>query len=134
MALKEKHQAFALAFIETWDKTKAAIKAGYSKQSARSIGHELYQRPDIQSEIRRLMKELYLNPFRLAKERIEVAMCPADEMKAKGIRYSDKDKYLRAIEKNMDVFTAGDDLPVDMEEVDAMTDSQLEAEYDRYTR
>lgn len=47
MALNERQKAFADYYIQTGNATEAAIKAGYSEKTARSIGSENLTKPDI---------------------------------------------------------------------------------------
>ena len=47
MALNERQKAFADYYIQTGNATDAAIKAGYSEKTARSIGSENLTKPDI---------------------------------------------------------------------------------------
>lgn len=56
--LTPKQQKFADYYIETGNATEAAIKAGYSKKTARVIGQENLQKPAIKSYIDKRMKEL----------------------------------------------------------------------------
>ena len=51
MKLSIKQQAFADYYIELGDATKAVIKAGYSKKTARSIGSENLTKPNIKNYI-----------------------------------------------------------------------------------
>ena len=47
MALNERQKAFADYYIQTGNATEAAVKAGYSEKTARSIGSENLTKPDI---------------------------------------------------------------------------------------
>ncbi|WP_204123129.1 terminase small subunit [Lacticaseibacillus mingshuiensis] len=58
MALTVKQQKFADEFIISGNATQAAIKAGYSKQSARKIGNENQTKPDIRAYIDAKRKEI----------------------------------------------------------------------------
>lgn len=46
-------------FVETGNATEAAVRAGYSKKSAKFIGHENYTKPYLRDEIERLQGELH---------------------------------------------------------------------------
>lgn len=61
MALSHKQQAFINAYLESWNATQAAIEAGYSSKTARSIGHENLTKPDIAEEIQRRVDEITLS-------------------------------------------------------------------------
>lgn len=58
MKLTPKQKAFADYYIETGNATEAAIKAGYSKKTARVIGQENLTKPAIKTYIDERMKEL----------------------------------------------------------------------------
>jgi phage terminase small subunit len=49
--LTDKQQAFINEYLKCFNATKAAIEAGYSEKSARSIGAENLTKPDIADEI-----------------------------------------------------------------------------------
>ena len=49
--LTDKNWAFVLEYVKDWNATQAAIRAGYSEDTAGSIGHELLKKPEIQQSI-----------------------------------------------------------------------------------
>ena len=55
--LTEKQKLFAKEYLIDLNATQAAIRAGYSKKSAYSIGGELLKKPEIQDEIQLQMAE-----------------------------------------------------------------------------
>ena len=57
MALNERQKAFADYYIQTGNATEAAVKAGYSEKTARSIGAENLTKPDISAYIRERLDE-----------------------------------------------------------------------------
>ena len=57
MALNGRQKAFADYYIQTGSATEAAIKAGYSEKTARSIGAENLTKPDISAYIRERLDE-----------------------------------------------------------------------------
>ena len=57
MALNERQKAFADYYIQTGNATEAAIKAGYSEKTARSIGSENLTKPDVSAYIRERLDE-----------------------------------------------------------------------------
>lgn len=58
MALEPKQQVFVDKYFELgFNATKAALAAGYSKRSARSIASENLTKPDIKAEIERRLSE-----------------------------------------------------------------------------
>lgn len=56
--LTPKQQKFADYYIETGNATEAAIKAGYSKKTAKQIGQENLTKPYLKEYIDKRMKEL----------------------------------------------------------------------------
>lgn len=56
--LTQKQQRFVDEYIISGNATQAAIKAGYSKRTARKIGQENLTKPDIKTEIARRNAEI----------------------------------------------------------------------------
>lgn len=67
--LTEKQRLFCIYYIKCFNATKAAIKAGYSKNSAGEQGYQLLQKPSIKNEIQRL-KRNKLNRAMLSEDDI----------------------------------------------------------------
>lgn len=65
MKLTPKQQAFADYYIETGNATESAVKAGYSKKTAKEIGCENLTKPNIKNYIDERMKAM--NDKRIAK-------------------------------------------------------------------
>ncbi len=61
MGLTKKQKAFVEYYLQDWNATQAAIKAGYSKRTAGSIGNENLLKPEIQSEIQRRLSEICMS-------------------------------------------------------------------------
>lgn len=57
MALNEKQERFVEEYLVDLNATQAAIRAGYSEKTARSIGQRLLTNVDIQEEIQREKKD-----------------------------------------------------------------------------
>lgn len=57
MALTDKQKIFCQEYIKDLNATQAAIRAGYSEETARSIASENLSKPDIKAEIDRLKLE-----------------------------------------------------------------------------
>lgn len=55
--MNHRQQRFALEYLVDLNATRAAIRAGYSRRSARDTGSRLLTNPDIQTEIARLRAE-----------------------------------------------------------------------------
>lgn len=58
MPLTDKQSAFVSHYLASWNATQAAISAGYSAKTARSIGAENLTKPDIQAAIQARLSEL----------------------------------------------------------------------------
>lgn len=58
MPLTDKQSAFVSHYLASWNATQAAIRAGYSAKTARSIGAENLTKPDIQAAIQARLSEL----------------------------------------------------------------------------
>jgi len=56
--MTEKQKRFADYYIETGNATEAAVRAGYSKKTARFIGNENLTKPNIKAYIDEKLKEL----------------------------------------------------------------------------
>lgn len=55
--LTNKEKVFCLEYVTHWNGTKAAIDAGYSKNSAKEIAYENLTKPHIQAEIQRVLDQ-----------------------------------------------------------------------------
>lgn len=71
MKLSPKQKAFAEYYIETGNATESAIKAGYSKKTARVIGQENLLKPALKSYIDEKMKEIESKRIAKAEEVLE---------------------------------------------------------------
>ena len=56
--LSKKQKLFVEYYLQTWNATQAAIKAGYSKRSARFIGSQNLTKVYIAKEIKRRVDEV----------------------------------------------------------------------------
>lgn len=52
-----KQQLFISEYLQDFNATQAAIRAGYSKKTAYSIGNELLKKPDIQQALHAAMSQ-----------------------------------------------------------------------------
>jgi hypothetical protein len=59
--LSDKQRAFIEYYLTHWNATQAAIAAGYSAKTARSIGSENLTKPDIQAAIQARLTELKMS-------------------------------------------------------------------------
>ncbi len=55
--LTDRQETFCKEYIIDYNATQAAIRAGYSKKTARSVGSENLTKPDILARVRALQKE-----------------------------------------------------------------------------
>lgn len=55
--LTDKQRLFCREYLTDLNATQAAIRAGYSEKTARSIGQENLTKPDIQAEVQRMMRK-----------------------------------------------------------------------------
>jgi len=56
MALTDKQEMFCQEYLVQLNATKSAIQAGYSEQTAHSIGHENLSKPEIKARIKQLQE------------------------------------------------------------------------------
>ena len=70
--LTPKQKKFVDNYIESGNATQSAIKAGYSKKTAKSVGSENLTKPDIKSYIEKKMKEIESYKIMDAKEAMEL--------------------------------------------------------------
>lgn len=70
--LTPKQKKFADNYIESGNATQSAIKAGYSKKTAKSVGSENLTKPDIKSYIEKKIKEIESHKIMDAKEAMEL--------------------------------------------------------------
>ncbi len=57
MALNSKQQMFVDSYLQCFNRTKAALDAGYSEKTAYSIGAELLKKPEIKEAISQRLSE-----------------------------------------------------------------------------
>ena len=55
--LSPKQEAFCLEYLKDLNATQAAIRAGYSEDSARQIGSETLSKPAIEARLKQLLTE-----------------------------------------------------------------------------
>lgn len=74
--LTEKQKQFCREYIYDWNATRAAKAAGYSEDTARSIGSENLTKPDIQAYISEIQKDLEkiagISRLRLINEHLNI--------------------------------------------------------------
>lgn len=57
MALSDRERRFVDSYLKTWNKTRAAMEAGYSAKTAGSVGFEIYNRPHVKEAIKERMED-----------------------------------------------------------------------------
>lgn len=95
MALTEKQKRFADEYLTDLNATQAAIRAGYSRKTAYSIGDENLRKPEIQKYIQERLKERQ-ERFEITQEMIVNELCKLGFAKidAEFLKPSDKIKAL----------------------------------------
>lgn len=71
MGLTEKQKRFCDYYVESANATEAAIKAGYSKKTARKIGSENLSKPDIKTYIDEQLEKMHSKRVADAQEVLE---------------------------------------------------------------
>ena len=61
MSLNPKRRAFIEHYLQTWNATEAARRAGYSERSAYSQGHRLLKNAEVQEAIQKRLAELKMS-------------------------------------------------------------------------
>lgn len=74
--LSEKQKKFCREYIYDWNATRAAKAAGYSEDTAGSIGSENLQKPEIQAHITEIQKDLEkvagISRLRIVQEHLNI--------------------------------------------------------------
>lgn len=70
--LTKKQQQFADSYVKYGNATQAALEAGYSEHTARSIGQENLTKPDIKTYINERMKKIESNKIMDATEALQL--------------------------------------------------------------
>ncbi|MDB8805027.1 terminase small subunit [Romboutsia sp. 1001216sp1] len=68
MKLTPKQKAFADFYIELGNATESAIKAGYSKKTAKEVGYENLTKPHIKNYVEERMKQIESDRIAKAEE------------------------------------------------------------------
>ena len=96
MKLNARQKAFCEYYVVCSNATEAAIKAGYSKKTARVIGQENLTKPYIKKKINELSQKIACNSIMTAKERQEYL---TKLINAADVKVSDKLKALDILNK-----------------------------------
>ncbi len=77
--LTDKQRAFVLEYVKDWNGTQAAIRAGYSEDSASEIAYENLRKPQIRQLIDRHFEDMGLTADRILAEQMALAFSNADD-------------------------------------------------------
>ena len=77
--LTDKQRAFVLAYVQCWNASEAARQAGYSHETAGSIGHENLKKPEIRVAIDRYLQDMGLTADRILAEQMALGFANADD-------------------------------------------------------
>lgn len=102
MKLTEKQQRFCDYYIETGNATEAAIKAGYSKKTAKETGYENLTKPHLKKYIDERMQEIASNRIMGAQEALELLTSIARGELTEEVVVSFMDGYEK-VEKKPDI-------------------------------
>lgn len=84
--LTTKEESFCLEFCVDWNATQAAIRAGYSKRTAKSIGCENLTKLDIQSKIEEIRSDLSkaseISALKIIREHAKIAFTDAGQFRS----------------------------------------------------
>lgn len=69
--MREKQKKFCDEYLKDRNATQAAIRAGYSKKTARSIASEILTKPDIKSYIKQQLEKIHNADIASAEEVME---------------------------------------------------------------
>ena len=106
-----KQELFIQEYIKTGNATSSAIKAGYSKKTARAIGQENLTKPYIKKRIEELSQKIANNNIMTAKERQEYLtklinsdyVKVSDKLKALDILNKMTVEYIQKVEVNGEI-------------------------------
>ena len=97
-----KQELFIQEYIKTGNATNSAIKAGYSKKTARAIGQENLTKPALKKRIEELSQKIACNNIMTAKERQEYL---TKLINSEDVKVSDKLKALDILNKMTGEYT-----------------------------
>ena len=113
--MTHRQELFIQEYIKTGNATNSAIKAGYSKKTARVIGQENLTKPYIKKKINELSQKIACNSIMTAKERQEYLtklinaadVKVSDKLKALDILNKMTGEYIQKVEVNDSLFYVG---------------------------
>lgn len=106
--LTEKQELFIQEYLVDLNATQAAIRAGYSENTAYSIGNENLKKPEIAEKIRELMAEREertgITQDKVLDELAEVGFAKKNAVHGIKMKMSDKIKALELLGKHLGMF------------------------------
>ena len=108
MALTAKQQRFVDEYLVDLNATQAALRAGYSPRSARSIGPELLEKPAVAQAVAAAVGERAgrtgITQDRVVEELSNIAFAQAGDRSDAGLKVSNKLKALELLGKHLGMF------------------------------
>lgn len=117
MALNAKQNRFVEEYPVDLNATQAAIRAGYSKKTAYSIGQRLLKDVEIQEAIQKAMKDRSertgITQDKVVEELGKVAFAEAHDYTDADLKYGNKLKALELLGKHLGMFEKRDSYDVE---------------------
>lgn len=117
MALNAKQNRFVEEYPVDLNATQAAIRAGYSKKTAYSIGQRLLKDVEIQEAIQKAMKDRSertgITQDKVVEELGKVAFAEAHDYTDADLKYGNKLKALELLGKHLGMFEKRDGYDVE---------------------
>lgn len=105
MALTAKQKMFVQEYLVDLNATQAALRAGYSKKTAFSIGNENLKKPEIQVAIQKAMqkreKRVEINQDYVIGKLLEITEKDASDMPESDLKYGNKLKAIELLGKHL---------------------------------
>lgn len=106
--LTEKQELFVQEYLIDLNATQAAIRAGYSENTAYSIGNENLKKPEIVERIHEAMRErlerTHVTQDMVLSELVEVGFAKKNAVNGIRLKMSDKLKALDMLGRHMGMF------------------------------
>ena len=106
--LTEKQQRFVSEYLVDLNATQAAVRAGYSRKTAYSMGQRLLKKVEVQEAIR-LAKQERLERTKITQDYVleklcEIAELPASDAPDSDLKYTNKLRALELLGKHLGLF------------------------------
>lgn len=113
MALTAKQKMFVQEYLVDLNATQAALRAGYSKKTAFSIGNENLKKPEIQKAIQHAMqkreKRVEVNQDYVISKLFEITEKEASDAPESELKYGNKIKAIELLGKHFGAWDRRDD-------------------------